>query len=148
MWRRKPKIETILGPETQFEGILHSKGIIRIDGLVTGGVAEAEQVIVGETGKVEGDIQAKSVMVAGHVIGNITASNHIEILPSSQVYGDITTPHLTIYDGVIFQGNCTMTRKKTEIIKIERRTCLRRLVNLWDVLRRQRSIGPSTTVQG
>ena len=121
MWRRKPKIETILGPETQFEGILHSKGIIRIDGLVTGGVAEAEEVIVGETGKVEGDIKAKSVMVAGHVIGNITASNHIEILPSSQVYGDITTRHLTIYKGVIFQGNCTMTKEKAEVIDIERR---------------------------
>lgn len=121
MWRKESKIETILGPKTRFEGILHSKGVIRIDGLATGGIAEAEEVIVGETGKVEGDIKAKSVVVAGHVTGNITASNSIEMLPSAQVCGDITAPHLSICKGVIFQGNCTMTREKTEIIEIERR---------------------------
>ncbi len=108
MGKGKLKIQSILGPETRFEGMLHSNGIIRIDGLVTGDVAEADEVIVGETGKIEGDIKAKSVVVAGHVMGNITASNSIKMLPNSRVYGAINTPLLSIYEGVVFQGNCTM----------------------------------------
>ncbi|HIC91011.1 MAG TPA: polymer-forming cytoskeletal family protein [Syntrophaceae bacterium] len=120
MWKKKVKIETILGPETKFEGVISSKGIIRIDGFLDGGIADAEEVIVGETGTIKGDIEAKTIVVAGKVIGNITALDSIEMLPTCQVNGDIKTAHVSIHKGVIFEGNCHMTREKTEVINIKK----------------------------
>ncbi len=120
MWKRK-RIETIIGPETKFEGKIQTKGTLRIDGLLDGGVAEAEEVIVGETGMIKGDVNARSVTVAGNITGDINASDGIEMLPESRVTGDIKTAHLSIIEGVIFEGRCTMTREKSEIIDIEKR---------------------------
>jgi cytoskeletal protein CcmA (bactofilin family) len=120
MWKRK-RIETIIGPETQFEGNIQTKGTLRIDGLLDGGITDAEEVIVGETGRVRGDVNARSVTVAGNITGDINASDSIEMLPESRVTGDIRTAHLSVIEGVIFQGRCTMTRETTEIINIERR---------------------------
>lgn len=121
MWKKKVKIETILGPETRFEGVISAKGIIRIDGILDGGIADAEEVIIGETGRIKGNIEAKTVVVAGNVTGNITALDSIEMLPACQVTGDIKTTHISIHKGVIFEGNCHMTREKTEVIEIEKR---------------------------
>jgi cytoskeletal protein CcmA (bactofilin family) len=115
MWKRK-RIETIIGPETRFEGEIQSNGTLRIDGVVYGGITYAEEVIVGETGEVKGDVNAKNVIVLGTVTGNINASDSIEMLPECRVNGDIKTTHLSIDEGVIFEGGCIMTRGKTEII--------------------------------
>jgi len=121
MWKKKARIETIVGPGTRFEGIISSKEIIRIDGILDGGIADAEEVIVGETGRIKGNIKAKTVVVAGSVTGNMTALDGIEMLPTCQVNGDIKTAHISIHKGVIFEGNCHVTKKKTEVIEIEKR---------------------------
>lgn len=121
MWKKKPKIEMILGPGTQLEGIIHSEGILRIDGFLNGGVAIAQEVLIGKTGKVKGDIKAKTVAVSGNVTGNITALNSIKMLPNAEVYGDIETKYLSILPGATFQGNCTMKKEKTKVIDIEKR---------------------------
>ena len=113
--------EMILGPGTQLEGIIHSEGILRIDGFLNGGVAIAQEVLIGKTGKVKGDIKAKTVAVSGNVTGNITALNSIKMLPDAEVYGDIETKYLSILPGAIFQGNCTMKKEKTKVIDIEKR---------------------------
>jgi cytoskeletal protein CcmA (bactofilin family) len=120
MWKRK-RIETIIGPETQFEGNIQTKGTLRIDGLLDGGITDAEEVIVGETGEVKGDVNAKNVIVSGTVTGNINTSDSIEMLPESRVTGDIKTAHLSIVEGVFFQGRCTMTGESTEIINIKKK---------------------------
>lgn len=120
MWKKKAKIEAILGPETRFEGMISCKGIIRIDGILDADITDAEEVIVGETGRIKGNIQAKNVVVAGNVTGNITALS-IEMLLTCQVNGDIKAAHISIHKGAIFEGNCHMTKKETEVIEIEKR---------------------------
>ena len=44
-------IETVIGPESVFQGTLRSKSSIRIDGKLEGGIAEANGIIVGEKGQ-------------------------------------------------------------------------------------------------
>ncbi len=116
MWQKRPKIETIVGPKTRLEGTIYSRGMIRIDGFLNGVIADAQEVIVGRTGKVEGDIKAKIVTVSGNVTGNITALNSIRMLANSQVCGDIETRDLSVSPGVISQGNCTVVKENTELV--------------------------------
>ncbi len=116
MFGRKKKkdggIEAFLGPETIFQGTINTKGTLRIDGRWEGGTVNAQGVIIGENGMVTGNINAGSVIIGGKVTGNIIASEMLEIHSRGEVKGDIKTAHLSIADGAIFEGNCSMIREE------------------------------------
>ncbi|MBK8575518.1 MAG: polymer-forming cytoskeletal protein [Elusimicrobia bacterium] len=104
-------METIIGPDTRFMGNIRSKGFVRIDGAVEGGVS-AEGVILGEKGSISGDILAKVVFISGKVTGNVTAAHSLELQPKGQIRGDLKTAQLSIADGALFEGHCLMTAEK------------------------------------
>jgi cytoskeletal protein CcmA (bactofilin family) len=109
------KMETIIGPQTVVQGTLSSRGTIRIDGKVEGGISESSTVIIGEKGEVHGDISAGSVVIGGSIIGNIHASASVEILSKARIQGDIKTALISIAEGAVFEGNCTMPKEKQVI---------------------------------
>lgn len=113
------KVDTIVGTNSEIKGIISSKSTIRIDGRLEGGISNAEGVIIGENGEVKGDINAQSVTVSGKIEGNVSCSNTLEILPEAQIYGDIQTPILSISEGAIFEGNCSMRKEKSKVIEPE-----------------------------
>ncbi|HNC74909.1 MAG TPA: polymer-forming cytoskeletal protein, partial [Elusimicrobiota bacterium] len=78
------KMETIIGPDTRFQGNVRSKGYVRVDGEIDGSVS-AEGVIIGEKAVVTGDITAKMVFVGGKVTGNVTAAAALELQPKGQI---------------------------------------------------------------
>src|SRR5258708_39889258 len=110
-------LETMIGAESSFQGTLRSKGSVRIDGKIEGGVA-AEGVILGERGEVQGDISARTIVVGGKVTGNIHATESLELLAKSQVFGDLHAPQLLIAEGAIFEGSCVMASEKSKIIEV------------------------------
>ncbi len=120
-WKKtdsEEKIETIIGQETILQGTIKTKGSIRVDGKLEGGILEASGVIIGVTGQVQGDINAKSVIVGGKVTGNITSTHNLEIKSKAQVYGDIHTAVLSISEGAIFEGHCVMSSEQDKIIEM------------------------------
>lgn len=111
-------LETVIGPDSSFQGTIRSKSSLRIDGKLEGGVAEANGVVIGEKGQVQGDINARVVVIGGKVTGNITATHSLEILPKAQVYGDLHSALLCIGEGATFEGNCVMTTEKDKVIEM------------------------------
>ena len=111
-------METVIGTDTVIQGTVSSKGSLRVDGKIEGGITEADSVVIGETGDVQGDVAARAVVVGGKVIGNITASS-IEILTEASIHGDIKTAALAISEGANFEGNCTMTKEKQQVIEMD-----------------------------
>lgn len=108
-------METVIGPDTVVQGTLSSKGSIRIDGKLEGGVSDAATVVIGEGGEISGDINSNAVVVGGKVIGNIVAASAIEMLSNAQIHGDLKTGALSIAEGATFEGNCIMTKEKQVI---------------------------------
>lgn len=113
------KVETLIGTDTHFHGTITTKGILRIDGKIDGGINEASEVIIGGDGQVKGDISAISVIVGGKITGNLSSTSSIELLPTAHVYGDIRTPQLLIAEGAVFEGNCVMTTEREKVIEVE-----------------------------
>jgi cytoskeletal protein CcmA (bactofilin family) len=110
-------LETVIGAESSFQGNLRSKGSVRIDGKIEGGVS-AEGVIIGERGEVQGDISARTVVVGGRITGNVHATESLELLTKSQVFGDLHAPQLLIAEGAIFEGSCLMASEKAKVIEV------------------------------
>ena len=101
---------SVVGPEAYFQGTINAKGSLRIDGRMEGAITEAHAVVIGETGKVVGDIAAESAVIGGEVKGNISAARSAELLATSKVSGDIRTGKIVIEEGAFFEGHCAMVK--------------------------------------
>ncbi len=102
-------VNSIIGEGSVFEGNFYIHGSLKIDGKFEGEIKTEEQIIIGETGKVKTNIAARRVIVAGTIIGNITATEEVHILETGRVLGDITTPVLKLESGVVLNGKVTIS---------------------------------------
>ena len=99
---------TMLGPGTLLRGDLQCGGTIRVEGVVCGDVSSGDSVVLLEGGRIQGNVSAGQVIVGGEVVGNISAVERIEITVKGRVVGDMTAPRISIHEGVLFEGRCTM----------------------------------------
>jgi len=104
----------IIGEGSIFDGRFYVNGSITIEGKFQGDIRTEDQLIVGPTGKVKTDIQARKVTIAGTLIGNISASEEVTLLHTGKVLGNIVTPKLTVEPGVITEGKVTITNGQTD----------------------------------
>jgi cytoskeletal protein CcmA (bactofilin family) len=98
---------------SSFKGELEFEDTMRIDGKFNGRIVSKNELIVGESATIEGDIHVGRVAISGTVIGKIVAAQRVEIHRNGKVYSDIDTPALIIEEGAIFQGNCVMGDRKS-----------------------------------
>ncbi|HYK64009.1 MAG TPA: polymer-forming cytoskeletal protein [Patescibacteria group bacterium] len=93
---------------SKISGKISFEGPARIDGEVDGEVHGKDSITIGESAVVTAHIRAASVSVAGKVSGDITATQRIEIRPSAKVSGNLTAPILSVLEGALFEGHCSM----------------------------------------
>ncbi|PYQ13212.1 MAG: hypothetical protein DMF80_14965 [Acidobacteria bacterium] len=93
---------------TQFHGELRFRDTFRIDGHLTGKVVSEHTLIVGESGKVDAEIDCGVVSIRGTVTGRVHGRQRIELLAGSRVQATLVSPRLVIEEGAFFQGQCDM----------------------------------------
>jgi len=110
---KKPdSISTFLGPEAKIDGTIEFQGTIRLDGRVKGKIkSSGGSVIIGEKAVVDAEVTVSIAIIMGKVNGTIDATDRIEIYPPGRVSGDIQAPVISIDDGGVFNGNCTMVER-------------------------------------
>lgn len=106
---KNESMNSTIGSGSSFEGKFYISGSLRIDGKFEGEIRTDEELVVGVTGRVKTDISAKSVVVAGTVIGNIEASEEVKLLETGMVLGDITSPAVSMQNGVVVLGKVQVT---------------------------------------
>ena len=87
---------------------VYVEGPAWIDGQIDGEIIAKDSIMIGESAVVTGPIKAASVIVAGMVSGDITASQGIELRFSAKVLGNLTSNVLIVHDGAAFEGHCAM----------------------------------------
>jgi len=107
-------VETLVGPEAYFHGVLTVRGSLRVEGEVEGNINEAHTVVVAKGGRIQGDVVAENVVVAGAVVGDVVAINQLELSAGGRIVGNIRTPKLNISEGAVFEGNCVMSKQAVE----------------------------------
>jgi cytoskeletal protein CcmA (bactofilin family) len=118
----------IIGIGTKITGDVNSNGDIRVDGSLTGKLITKGKVVIGETGKVKGEINCKNSDVEGSIEGKITASQLLSLKAKAKIQGDIIASKLAIEPGCQFSGNCDMNaaapahEETTEAPKTEKQT--------------------------
>ena len=99
----------LVGVGTEITGDIKSNGDIRIDGALNGNLNTTGKVVVGETGKVKGEITCKNSEVLGEINGKIKVGELLSLKATAKINGDIFTKKLAIEPGSTFTGNCNMS---------------------------------------
>ena len=108
--RKKNSKVVVLGPTTSFNGFLKFNQTLCIQGKFRGTIEAAGALIVDKGAVVETDhISVTSLIVYGTVTGAVHARDKVDMLTGAQVRGNVSTARLRIADGVLFEGQCSMT---------------------------------------
>jgi cytoskeletal protein CcmA (bactofilin family) len=106
---RKPvDTRAYLDSRTKINGQLTFEGPAQIDGQIEGEIVARSSLVIGHGALVKAKIKAASVVVAGTVSGEITATERIEIRPSARISGNLAAPRMAMHEGAIFEGRCAM----------------------------------------
>jgi len=113
----------ILGKTTSFNGLLKFKETLLIQGKFKGTIDASGALIVDKEAVVEADrISVSSLTVYGTVVGAVHALDKIDLFTGAVVKGDLTGLRLRIADGVIFEGQCSMTSVEKDVDIFSRST--------------------------
>jgi cytoskeletal protein CcmA (bactofilin family) len=99
-----------IGKSIVFKGDLSGDEDLEIDGTVEGSVQlPNNHLTVAASGQVSASINAKSVTVVGRIVGNVTATERVEVESTGVVEGDIRAPRLLISEGAVVNGSVEMS---------------------------------------
>jgi len=100
--------DTLISSKTEIVGDVKFTGGLHIDGVVKGNlVADASSgatVRISDKGRVEGQITAPKIIINGRVIGDVHASEYIELAKKAQVSGDVYYPAMEMVLGAEVNG--------------------------------------------
>ncbi len=108
-------MNTIIGKDTVITGTVDVKGALRVDGSVKGKIICSDCVTIGSSGTVEAEIESKTAVVAGRLLGNINGSEKVELQKDCEMDGDLRTKSLVIEQGAVFCGACNMKDTKPDL---------------------------------
>ncbi len=103
---------------TSIHGEVETKGDIRIDGTVVGILKINGKLVLGATGKIEGEINCKNAEVMGSIDGKIVVSELLSLKESSQMKGDIITTKISIEPGAKISGTINMEKEQNSTITV------------------------------
>lgn len=109
---RYGKIRSALGPGTVIQGKLSFDTPVRIDGKLSGEIFSSRELIVGQQGVIDAQVEVASLVVMGRVKGNVKAGERIELLAGGVLEGDITAPSFVMQEGAVFNGRCKMLHQE------------------------------------
>jgi cytoskeletal protein CcmA (bactofilin family) len=109
MEREDAILHSLLGAGTRYRGKLFFEGRARIDGDFEGEVHSDGMLVVGPTATVRADLRVHTLVVQGGLVeGDIHATELVEVHAPATIRGDIRTRALFIDKGATFDGECTM----------------------------------------
>ena len=102
---------TVIASNTRFTGKIKGEDTLRISGYFKGEIDCKRMVWVDKTGKIEGTVTARRVIIEGEINGNIESANHVELRSNGRMIGDINAVKISVVKGCLFDGQARILKK-------------------------------------
>ena len=114
MWGRRKKrsrgrLGAFLDEGSEIEGRYACTGTVQLDARLRGELSAQDTLLIGEHGVVHATVKAATVVVRGEVVGDVTATERVELKKTARVIGDIEAPVVVMEEGAVHDGACRMT---------------------------------------
>ena len=107
-----------VGKDVEFKGIITYSGTVRIDGSLDGEIHTDGGLLVGPEAVIKAKVTAGTVVCHGTIHGDIQAKDQIVLCAPAVVQGSLTTPVLSMEEGVVFNGTLEMKpQAKVEVLR-------------------------------
>jgi cytoskeletal protein CcmA (bactofilin family) len=116
---------TVVGPSILISGKLTGDEDLTVRGRVEGELTLSKALIVETTGVVKANVAVKNAIVSGVVVGNINATESVELTREGRMVGDIRAPRVIIVDGASFRGRVDMGEVEPGRVPVSRPTTAR-----------------------
>jgi len=111
------QLNAFLGTGCIYEGKLTFEGRVRIDGKFTGEIFSNDTLEIGPDAEIEAEIDVSTLIVAGKVTGNVNARGRCDLRAPGMVVGNITSPVITMEEGVRFDGEMRMSSALDSVVR-------------------------------
>ena len=103
--------QATIGATTTLKGELSGAQALFVDGRVEGNISfPNHRVTVGRGAVVLGKIEAKEVVIAGTVTGDIYCGERVDIRREAVLHGDVVAQRISIDEGALVKGNVEVRR--------------------------------------
>jgi cytoskeletal protein CcmA (bactofilin family) len=99
---------SVLDAQLVMSGDLETTGSLRIDGKLEGSIRGADMVVLGVGAAMRGDVHAREVVIGGTIIGNVHATERVELQATAIVTRDIETHTILVQEGGVVNGRVLM----------------------------------------
>lgn len=99
---------------THVEGTITSENDFRIDGSFKGTLTCKARVIIGPSGKFNGDIVCQNAIIEGIFNGKLDIHDVLEVREGARIEGDVTTGKLQVQAGSVFDVKCVMGERESK----------------------------------
>ena len=99
---------------TTIKGEIITNGDFRIDGTLIGSIDCKGKIVVGQSGKIEGEIICQNADLSGNISAQVKVEQLLSLKASAQLKGDVVTSKLSIEPGATFTGSCKMDGETTK----------------------------------
>jgi len=111
--RSSSDLTAFIDEGSEIEGKYTFKGTVMLNGKFSGEINSSDSLIIGEKGVVNATVRAGVVLINGEVIGNVFATERVELRGTARVYGDVEAPVIVVDEGVLFEGHCKNTKGRS-----------------------------------
>ena len=100
----------VLGSGLALRGEISGEGDFHIFGRFEGEIDVSGRVVVDEAAQVDANINAASILIAGKVRGNLSATTHLDILPTGVLTGTLKAGSFSAAEGSTVKGEIWLER--------------------------------------
>ncbi|MBS0383246.1 MAG: polymer-forming cytoskeletal protein [Proteobacteria bacterium] len=97
--------ESHIAPDLVIEGKIEGAGHVRIAGRFKGDISVHGDLTIEHGAKVNGSVRAERVTIAGDLTGNIENAQHVELLQTGALTGDVKSATFSVAKGSKMRGN-------------------------------------------
>lgn len=110
---RSSDLTAFIDEGSEIEGKYTFQGTVMLNGKFSGEIVTSDSLIIGEKGVVNATVRAGIVLINGEVIGNVFATERVELRGAARVYGDVEAPVIVVEEGVLFEGHFKNTKGRS-----------------------------------
>src|SRR5256885_432550 len=114
---RRADLGAYIDEGSEIEGTYTFSGTVMLNGKFKGDIQSTDTLIVGERGVVNARISAGVVRIHGEVVGSVLATERVELRGHARVFGDLDAPIVVMDEGVLFEGQCRMTKAREDPVQ-------------------------------
>lgn len=110
--------ESVFGAEVAIEGKIEGDGNVRMAGKFKGDIHIGGDLHIEKGAQLSAKINAQTVVIEGHLEGNVVANGHIKLMESGELVGDLKAKTLTVAPGSRMRGTVDFGWSDAEVARV------------------------------